>query len=234
MNVFGAFTFGALIKTFLPGFVWLAALAIGETELAAVLGWPSVWEFIKQKDSLAAVLAVPSSILLGLISNILVFMGLNDWLVRAPVRRDAPQLFGLYDELSARMRGKCWSAVACNDKFQGAFKDHIDVELMILHKVGVNTLAYIREQYWFHLEFQMNLFLSLTAIAFVACFYFGRIHGMIGVAATLVVVAAVDAFLVSAARKNYCRHIAKMASMMAAVLCPADKETPTPAKGWFR
>jgi hypothetical protein len=34
MNIFGAFTFGSLIKTFLPGFVWLIALGIVAVDIA--------------------------------------------------------------------------------------------------------------------------------------------------------------------------------------------------------
>ncbi|NJO54184.1 MAG: hypothetical protein HC829_04450 [Bacteroidales bacterium] len=176
MNVFGSFTFGALIKTFLPGFVLLVALAIGESQVASALGWPTVWSLIDKNDSFAAVIAVPASILLGLISNIFVFMGVNDWLVRGPTRRHSPNLFHLYDELSGRMRKKCWSGINCGDSYEGSFNDNIDVELIMMHKVGVNTLAYIREQYWFHLEFQMNMFIAVTAIAVAIEIYFIRMN----------------------------------------------------------
>jgi hypothetical protein len=234
MNVFGAFTFGALIKTFLPGFVWLTALVIGETQLASAMGWPSVWTFIDKHESLAAVLAIPASILLGLISNILVFMGVNDSLVRKPARRNDESLFGLHDAQSNQMKVKCWASINCVDgtdgKMERAFTEHVDPELLMLHKIGVNTLAYIREQYWFHLEFQMNLLMSFCGIAFAMCFYLYKIHGVTGVLATVFGVSLVGSFLVSAARKNYRRHIAKMASMMAAVLCPPSPETPPPIK----
>jgi uncharacterized membrane protein len=228
MNVFGAFTFGALIKTFLPGFVWLTAVVI------ALFEWPAVGTFIDRHESLAAVLSIPASILLGLLSNILVFMGVNDLLVRYPVRSNNKLLFDLYDALCAQMKAKCWASIDCpNPDMEKAFNQEIDPELLMLHKVGVSTLAYIREQYWFHLEFQLNLLLSCIGITVVTCFYLYKIGAFTGVAIVgiaILVVFLLTWLLISAARKNYQRHIAKMASMMAAVLCPPSQETSAAAK----
>jgi len=39
MNIFGAFTFGSLIKTFLPGFVWLVAMVMVSVDVACLV-WP--------------------------------------------------------------------------------------------------------------------------------------------------------------------------------------------------
>ena len=41
MNIFGAVTFGNLIKTFLPGLVWLIAFAILEADFAQLRGYES-------------------------------------------------------------------------------------------------------------------------------------------------------------------------------------------------
>ncbi|KPF92973.1 hypothetical protein IP86_23700 [Rhodopseudomonas sp. AAP120] len=236
MNVFGAFTFGALIKTFLPGFVWLAAIVLGETQLAPWFGWPSWGNYViaANNQTLATVLAVPLSILLGLGSNILVFMGINDRLVRKPMRMTKEPLFELYDELSALLRARCWSAINCIDaSHAGAFRDSIDPEQLLLHRVGVNTIGYVREQYWFHLEFQMNLWLSITIFSAAFCGYLIGSHAPTRAIVIVGFYAGASWVLISAARKNYCRHTEKMASMMAAVLAGTDKD-PTPApRGWF-
>lgn len=229
MNVFGAFTFGALIKTFLPGFVWLIAGVIGLLEWPAVAS--PVGTFIAAHDSLATVLSIPAAILLGLLSNILVFMGLNDVLVRGPVRYNNKPLFDLHDALSAQMRAKCWAAIDCPDRdVETAFNRAIDPELLMLHSVGVGTLAYVREQYWFHLEFQLNLLLSCFSIAVVTCIYLYRGASYLGVVAVILAIVLLSWLLISAARKNYERHISKMASMMAAVLCPPSLETSADAE----
>lgn len=234
MNIFGAFTFGSLIKTFLPGFVWLAAIVLLEADIAQMFGAkPVLWGFAQTREQAALVLAIPASILLGLLSNIVVFMGVNDLLVRTPVKRANPDLCALHDDLAQRLREKCWSSLnGANQTLKAVFDAHIDPELVLLHTIGVEKLAYVREQYWFHLEFQLNLLLSAGAVA-IALAVSSVLNaasmqmGLMYVLICLVGAALVMRALLAAARKNYARHVAKMASVMAAVLCPAKpQETP--------
>ncbi len=229
MNIFGAFTFGSLIKTFLPGLVWLAAILLLEIDIAQMLqAEPLLWTFVKSKDQAALVLAIPASILIGLVSNIVVFMGINDRLVRVPVRRSNRDLCALYDALAQRIRERCWASLKeAAPRLKGAFDSHIDPEVVALHTIGVEKLAYLREQYWYHLEFQLNLLLSLAAVtlALILSIVLSAASTELRaglVLACIAVAALIMAALLKAARKNYCRHVAKMASMMAAVLCPAE------------
>jgi hypothetical protein len=82
----------------------------------------------------------------------------------------------------------------------------------------------VREQYWYHLEFQLNLLISLVGVfvALGASILLNRgFSPMIGterMAAAIIVCAFVCYGLLKAARKNYERHIAKMASLMTALL----------------
>jgi hypothetical protein len=227
MNIFGAFTFGSLIKTFLPGFVWLVALGILEADFAQCRGHEGyLWSFLKTKDQAALVLAIPASILLGLLSNIAVFMGLNDRWVRDPVKLAEPALFALHARLAKQLLDQCWTSLAWSDaQMRQSFDERIDPEIVIVERIGFEKLAYVREQYWYHLEFQLNLLLSLLAM-FVALFLSAFINaatwpGALLCSALCVVAGCVVCFcLLRAAKKNYSRHIAKMASLMAAMLTP--------------
>lgn len=233
MNIFGAFTFGTLIKTFLPGFVWLVAFVLLEADLLQLAGTkPLLWTYAHTKDQAALVLAIPVSILLGLLSNIVVFMGVNDRLVRAPVTSANPELCALYEMLARRVRDRYWRALDGVDQaFQPAFNSYIDPELVLLHSIGVDKLAYVREQYWYHLEFQLNLLLSIGAfaLAFALSIWLNVTSAAWGVVLALSCVAVaglVMGGLLLAARKNYARHIAKIATIMAAALYRPDPEEP--------
>lgn len=223
MNIFGAFTFGSLIKTFLPGFVWLVALVLLIVDLQELAGAKqTLWTHIQAKDQAALVLAIPASILLGLLSNIVVFMGVNDYLVRVPVRAANPDLCALYDMLAQRVRDRYWQALGDADPaLRPAFNSHIDPELVLLHCIGVDKLAYVREQYWYHLEFQLNMLLSIGALALALVI---RLllpvtpWGAFLAAACVVLALPAMRGLVLAARKNYARHLAKIATVMAAAL----------------
>ena len=229
MNIFGAFTFGSLIKTFLPGFVWLAALLLLDADIAQLTGrTTTLWSLAAAKEQAALVLAIPASILLGLISNIIVFMGINDVLVRDPVKKGNASLWNLHLELCGRLRTKCWSCLdGIDETHRAAFDSNIDAEIILLNLSGVEKLSYVREQYWFHLEFQLNLLLSVGAAAVA-----GVISILLNAASNqwrviwavlcVLIVAASFYFLVNAARRNYQRHLAKMASAMAAALCTPD------------
>lgn len=227
MNIFGAVTFGSLIKTFLPGVVWLIAFVILDADLAQLCGYESyVWKTLANKDFAPAllILAFPASILIGLLSNIVVFMGLNDLLVRDPFKRKQRELFDLHTNLSNKVREECWTALALgNPDLKASFEKWTDPEIIIIERIGADKLAYVREQYWYHLEFQLNLLISLVAV-FLALSTSIFINYGFNLAVTERMAAATIACglvcygLLMAARKNYERHIAKMASLMIALL----------------
>jgi hypothetical protein len=228
MNLFGAFTFGSLIKRFLPGFVLLAALFLLDADLAQVTGrTTTLWTLAASKDqaTLVVAMAIPISILLGLISNIMVFMGINDRLVREPVKKSNPSLWSLHTELCHRIRNRCWNCLnGIDSSHQEVFDSKIDAEIILLNLTGVEQLSYVREQYWFHLEFQLNLMLS-TMIVTVALMFSIMVNAGSNTARVafacwcLAIATGVIWLLLHAARKNYERHVGKMASAMAAALC---------------
>jgi hypothetical protein len=143
--------------------------------------------------------------------------------------RANPALRALSDDLGRRIREKCWCSLAAPDpKLQPAFDRHVDPEVVLLHTIGVEKLAYVREQYWFHLEFQLNLLLSVGAIAIAlilsSILNAATLQLAVSYIGACVAVAGLAMWgLLAAARKNYARHVAKMASIMAAVLCPPQE-----------
>ncbi|MFB9266121.1 hypothetical protein ACFFWD_23700 [Bradyrhizobium erythrophlei] len=235
MNIFGAVTFGSLIKTFLPDLVWLIAFAILDNDLALLLGYESyLWSALKNKDlaSTLLVLAFPASILVGLLSNVIVFMGLNDLFVRNPFKRKHRELFSLHATLSDKVRDQCWTAMKIDDQsLRASFYKWTDPEIIIVERIGADKLAYVREQYWYHLEFQLNLLISLVAV-FVALGTsvlinrgFSPAIGGERIAAAIIVCGFVCYGLLRAAQKNYERHIAKMASLMTALLSQPNENS---------
>jgi len=237
MNLSRSFSFGTVIKTFLPGLVVLAAIVMVArvvTDLGLLSS--SIWDFVARHEQAALVIAVPSAALLGLISNILVFMGLNDALVRTPVRKRNVKLFELFDLVEDQIRKNYWKHVACTKTaVREEFLKAADVELIMLPEIGVEKISYVRQQYWYHLEFQVNLilsatlfFLALIALMFVSCQDCSNVGGL-----GILIVLAYAVFLIfmtKAARKNYHRHICKMLSLMTSFLCSMDQPAPRPAR----
>ena len=129
-----------------------------------------------------------------------------------------------------RIRSQCSEALALDQHgARNDFNVHTDVELVMLAELGPTTLAYVREQYWYHLEFQMNLLLSLVGLFVDTALNagLGPCTGMtlfFHLFLYLLLFLAIGALLLTAARKNYARHISKMLSLMVGVLCQKDKK----------
>jgi fucose 4-O-acetylase-like acetyltransferase len=228
MNIFGAVTFGSLIKTFLPGLVWLCAFGIVEADVAQYRGYESYVLKILGNSSQAStllIIAFPVSIFVGLLSNVVVFMGLNDWLVRTPFKTNNRELSTLHARLSQMLRDQSWTALGLNDAaLKASFDQWTDPEIILVERIGPEKLAYVREQYWYHLEFQLNLLISFFAV-FAALVASASINGIFDSAggfgrfvALIVIYVLISLGLLFAARKNYERHVAKMASLLTAVL----------------
>jgi hypothetical protein len=230
MNIFGAFTFGSLIKTFIPGFVWLAALWLLWQGVESVLPiMPHMPEVPKDQFQNLLVAAIPVAILLGLLSNIVIFMGVNDILVRRPVRRRFTDLFALYDRVVRRVRDDYWNQLGGTDQpLTDTFAAQADAEILVLETIGLENLAYVREQYWYHMEFQLNLLLAIF-VALVGLIL-GLMPAFFGPAwrpalewavFDLLILGGMCGVLLYAARKNYQRHVAKMTSLLVAAICGA-------------
>lgn len=223
MNMFGSFTFGNLIKTVLPGLIWLIGLCMLEADIASLLDhWSYAGTFIWAYPEASMVLAVPAAILLGVVSNVIVFMGLNDWLVRTPVQtsplhKPTHDLYSLVCEMTRTFN---WEPV--KTETIDTHNISVDAEVLVLHELGVPQLSYVREQYWYYVEFLMNLMLSLwaLALAFVLRFWiiFDLGEAIISTLVAGLLTLVLSVFLVKAARKNYAKHLAKMLSLILSVL----------------
>jgi hypothetical protein len=156
-------------------------------------------------------------------------MGLNDRWIRTPFKNEEPALYNLHGQLSKKLRDDCWAVLAAKAPDLPRNCDAcIDSEIILIERIGVEKFAYVREQYWYHLEFQLNLLLSLMA-AFAALFVSAFLNAggwrAFGYAALWLVAAyLVRKWLLKAAKKNYSRHIAKMASLMTALLSAPAKD----------
>lgn len=234
MNIFGSLSFASVIKTFLPGFVWLFALCLVEIDFAQLNHYPA-WtpKILQSKDQalLVLALAIPASLLLGLISNIAVFMGLNDWLVRKPFETSDGDLHRLHTHFRSELQARCWTALQPTDgTLRASFDKNTDPEVILVERIGFEKLAYVREQYWYHLEFQLNLLISLVvlivALGSSVILNANSPESMFNIVLVLSVAAIIGCrWLTKAARRNYARHIAKITSLIIAVLSqPLDSK----------
>jgi hypothetical protein len=195
-------------------------------------GWGTIDSWLRAHGDVAGTSsAFVLCIILGLISNTLVFAGINDFLVRGPVQRDKRNLafFSSKKRVEDRIRGYFARKLSSVDDlgnpvapsarkadFQSVFDD-IDVEYVVLNKFTESRLVYVQEQYWYYMELHINLAVAVLLLA-VSCMLRASAYGAIILATRnllfLLGSAILFFFLVRMARRNYLRHCKKMFSLL--------------------
>ncbi len=214
MNVFGAFSFGGLIKTFLPGFVWVIAVSVW----LEVFGLNMSYAF-SERSEVALPMSIVFSVIFGLLSNTIMFCFLNDPLIRYPHRRDNTRLYALKETIDSLVVADAVARMGLTNQTDiDRFEATADAELLLEHRAGALSFAGFRESYWFWMEFQMNLLLAGSALAAGGGVLMVVERGLdvaVGVQLASLFIAWLFGamFLVSAARKNYDRHRRKMVSL---------------------
>ena len=164
MNLFGSFSFGSLIKTFLPGLV-LFFVVLVYLELFAF--WTheyiGIFEYLFSKPVLLTILSIPASIILGVTLNSIVFSGLSEYLLENRHEKNNKSFYNFRKSVIEKSNKKMLTYFGFSEQHEEIFKQVIDPRYFFLHKISLDNLMYLRESYWYYLEFQLN---TLVAISF--------------------------------------------------------------------
>ena len=171
MNLFGAFSFGSLIKTFIPGLVQFFVLLI-YLELAAywIHEYVGIYEHLLKNPVLFTFIAIPASIFLGVVLNSIVFSGLSDYLLENKHEKDNETFYSFKRSIIDKINERMSKYFDLSEDEKKIFKKIIDPRYFFLHKESLANIMYLRESYWYYLEFQLNTLvaISLGMPAFIA------------------------------------------------------------------
>jgi hypothetical protein len=171
--MYGAFSFGKIIKTILPGSILAGTL---------VLVADTLWLHLYQASLLAAVLAkeattiagaamVPASLILGFLLNTFVWMYVNKIVRRRVDAELATTPFSaLRDALCERMRREIEVELgaARTQLCAGRWTGRLTLEYYFLPALTVEHLTYLWESYFSWYEFQLNTICALAAACAVS------------------------------------------------------------------
>ena len=162
MNLFGVFSFGSLIKTFLPGLIlFFVMLMYLELTVFYIFDDTCVFKFLIDKVLFFTILSIPVSIILGIILNTVVFSGMSDWLIEDRHKRNNAEFYNLQKSIMEKMNIKVSKKFDLSDKDSSVFKNTIDPRYFFLHKKPLENLMYLRESYWYYMEFQLNTLVAI-------------------------------------------------------------------------
>jgi hypothetical protein len=169
--MFGAFSFGKIIKTILPGTI----LCLGVLLLVEALGWKfrgsSVLWFLSEEKRLTAFTAalVPLSLMLGFFLNTFLWMTVNKR-VRRIARRDV-DAEGYANLRKAILRRRNEGLARLATDFAVSEPPRESLEYYFLPRITQERLGFVWESYFSWYEFQMNSAYALLLASVPAGYY---------------------------------------------------------------
>ena len=163
MNLFSAFSFGSLIKTFIPGLVLFFVLLV-YIELFGywIHGYLGIFDYLFKNPLLITFISIPTSIFLGVILNSIVFSGLSSYLLENRHEKNNKSFYEFRKYVIAKTNEKMSTYFDFSEQQKEIFKQTVDPRYFFLHKESLANLMYLRESYWYYLEFQLNTLVAIT------------------------------------------------------------------------
>lgn len=164
MDLLGAFSFGKVIKIFLPGFLIFIGFTI---MLDAILSfWMDITifrNFAKDNAALLTALSLPLILICGLLSNTILFLYLFRKLIREPYKRRNPDLFKLEDLICELVLDHYLSNMKGTRKLSSVRKiimENIEIDSFLLPSYSLDKRIFLEESFWYFMDFQLNLILA--------------------------------------------------------------------------
>ncbi|HWM92538.1 MAG TPA: hypothetical protein VN493_17365 [Thermoanaerobaculia bacterium] len=241
MNLLGTFSFGRIIKTFLPGFVIVFSLVLLLDALISLIGLApgdSLLRWIAQNSLLTSFVAIPLSLICGIFSNMVLFVYLTDSVIRRPFRKGNEELFDLQKEIFDHLYSKINSRRILPQELSRRLRksEAFDLEYLLFPIIPLDKLIFLQESYWYYLEFQINMCLATVLFTLGSLFWSLTNYFSLGITwwrylAALVVGLLIATYLVRlsirAARRNYARHVQKLLNLLvgSVIFCEMKKES---------
>jgi hypothetical protein len=167
-----AFSFGKIIKTFLPGSLLCAALLLVAEALWQLLSCRSIVPIIANKDVIVATTAalLPLTLILGFVLNTVVWFAINGWmraLVRWRLRKSTAYMVlrsALLDRLHVGLKRVAPKLEAIDPKLES-------LDYFYLPVVTLERHNQLWESYFSWYEFQTNTALATVLFAAALVFY---------------------------------------------------------------
>lgn len=224
MNLFGTFSYGNIIKTFIPGVFFVVAIALLVDDYNYLRsGVYIIFDFTSSNPVLSIALLIPLSIFMGIVSNSLCFTLIIPRFIEQPFKDKNPDFLEYKNSVIKEMKSHYMALLKTPSDMEKSFNDHMDVRSFLLNKKELSTLQYLRESYWYFMEFQVNSIMAITILAFggvlniILRYKSGAMPSDMVFAYLIVIFLCVSVLFkmfMSAARENYVKHEKKSLSYL--------------------
>ncbi len=216
MNLFGTFAYGNIIKTFIPGIFLVFGIGM---LFDCISFWVNqeytILEYCAAHPILTIGLIIPVSVFTGILSNSICFSWLTPSFIKEPYDAKNKEFLTYENQLTEEVKDRYSEILDIPENLKAGFKKYTDINSLLLVRENLNTLQYLKESYWYYLEFQVNSILAISLLAST-----GISHILLRYNAGLVLPASVFPYIVlilviyilmvrlfwKSAQKNYDRH----------------------------
>lgn len=205
--------FRHLIKTLVPGCpVVICIIVILNMALKFVdkANDGVIYNYISNFPLISGVVLIPLSVAVGLIMNAFVFLHMFRPIIKQFDNRNKNFLKfekKIVDVVYAHYYKYIYDDIECEKMEE--MKKHTKISSLLLCKKGVGTIEYIKNNYWYYMEFHLNfiitiIFITFTSVVYIISSDFIRLkEGMIGIFVIGLVALLLVRFLRNAAYVNY-------------------------------
>ncbi|HCG9621012.1 TPA: hypothetical protein N2940_004528 [Vibrio parahaemolyticus] len=224
MNLSGAFSYGNIIKTLIPGIcVTLATLSLIDAYMFSFESRYVTFDFVSKYSVLSLGMLIPCSIFAGIISNSVCFSMIIPKYIEKPLKTKDVEFFKYKKDVINEMNSHYFELLQYDQEMRNSFDENFDVRSLLLNRKNLSNFQYLRESYWYYMEFQVNSILSIALLSLTALLHIFLNYWMGNLGGTYALLYVVFILLsnyilfkvfMRAARENYVKHEKKSLSYL--------------------
>lgn len=224
MNFFGTFAYGNILKTFIPGifFVLAFSLLIDDYNYWLTKQY-LIFDMASSKEILTIGLIIPLSIFAGIIANSICFKFIIPTFIEEPFIKKNQSFINYKIKIIKEMQDHYKNILNISSDITSEYYSHIDIRSFLLNRKNLNNLQYLRESYWYYMEFQINSIVAISLLIIAGIINILLRFKADATAGNLVfpyiIVTIISAYILfkifwSAAKENYNKHEKKSLSYL--------------------
>jgi hypothetical protein len=170
MNFSGLFSYGNILKTFLPGMLLLTGFVLLIDAYNFYTTDPHTYillELTAKYPLLSITILASTAIVVGILSNSIYFKWIIP-LIGAVFESKNTDFKKFKETMEAEMNEHYSELLSIDPTFHPVKKSGFDVRAFLLNRTDLVALQYLRESYWYYMEFQLNA-IGAIIVLYVAC-----------------------------------------------------------------
>jgi hypothetical protein len=224
MDLFGSLNFSKLIKTFLPGFMLCIAMFIYFDMLVYfIVNKHIIFSFAIGNAVLFTLLLIPFSIIFGVLSNTVFFIFGYERIIFRNYKKCNSELLNFENEIKGKIKRKIQTSINLDIDQDDRVLEYLDVKSFYLHKMDTEKISFVKDSFWYYLEFQLNILLGIDFLIPALLFVIIKqgiqfsIHYLILsvlIILFILLLVALNILLIKSARKNFKHYKMKYLSLL--------------------